>query len=167
MKSTEEILVHAVIETTKGSCEKFAYEPESGFFLLKKILPPGMVFPYDFGFIQGTKGQDGDPLDIMILSEFHSFPGCLMECRLLGGIKAEQGKKNEKKIRNDRYLAIPKVSKAYNDIATIKHLPADMIKALEDFFVNYNKEEGKVFEALGYVNAKKAIRQIRACQVTK
>lgn len=166
MKQTDEsALLKVVIETPKGSCEKFAYDKRSGFFMLKKILPPGMVFPYDFGFIPDTRGKDGDPLDILVLSEFHSFPGCMMECRLLGGIKARQGHDSKDMIRNDRYIAIPRESKSYNDIAHIDHLPAPMIRSLEDFFINYNKEEGKLFKPLGYVSSGKAWKQINACRL--
>lgn len=154
--------LRVVIETPKGSSEKFAYDPATKFFLLKKILPAGMVFPFDFGFIPGTKGADGDPLDIIIISEFHSFSGTMMDCRLLGGIKAQQSVKGGKPERNDRYIAIPSASTAYNDVADIDHLPAAMITALEDFFYNYNKAEGKLFESKGYFSVQKAIKQIDA-----
>ncbi|WP_118951580.1 inorganic diphosphatase [Taibaiella helva] len=162
MKQTSGHLVQVVIETIKGSREKYAYDQESGFFKLKKILPAGMVFPYDFGFIPGTKGADGDPLDILVLSELYSFPGCLMPCRLLGAFKAKQGKKKGKMVRNDRYLAVPVASMAYNDIAAVNLLPKEMIRALEDFFIRYNQEEGKRFEPSGYIDAGQAMAQIKA-----
>src|SRR5882724_761988 len=82
--------IDVVIETPKGSAQKYDYDPSTHFFKLKKILPSGMMFPYDFGFIPGTRGEDGDPLDIIVISEFQSFPGCKMKCRVIGGIKAEQ-----------------------------------------------------------------------------
>ncbi len=88
--------VTAVIETPKGNAEKYNYDPKTKFFKLKKILPTGMVFPYDFGFIPGTEGEDGDPLDIIVISEFESFPGCMVECRIIGAIIAEQTGKKRK-----------------------------------------------------------------------
>src|ERR1700760_5120369 len=103
--------VEVVIETPKGSSQKYDYVPNTPFFKLKKILPSGTVFPYDFGFIPDTKGEDGDPLDIIVISEFNSFPGIMIKCRIIGGIKAEQSTKDAKKmIRNDRFIAIPKCS---------------------------------------------------------
>ncbi|WP_431209985.1 inorganic diphosphatase [Puia sp. P3] len=82
--------INVVIETPKGSAQKYDFEPGERFFKLKKILPSGMVFPYDFGFIPNTEGEDGDPLDVIVISEFHSLPGIMMKCRVLGGICAEQ-----------------------------------------------------------------------------
>jgi inorganic pyrophosphatase len=68
-----------VIETPRGSAEKFAFDPEHQSFALKRVLPIGMVFPFDFGFVPGTKADDGDPVDVVVLSEFKSVPGCLVE----------------------------------------------------------------------------------------
>jgi inorganic pyrophosphatase len=63
-----------VIETPKGSCAKYKYDPKRKRFALTKTLPLGMHFPYDFGFIPRTEGEDGDPLDAMILSEIPFSP---------------------------------------------------------------------------------------------
>ena len=147
-----------VIETPKGSSEKYDYDPVSRFFVLNKILPAGMVFPYDFGFILGTKGEDGDPLDVLVISEFKSFPGCLIKCRLLGAIKAQQKEKDGSIIRNDRYIAVPVMSKAYKGIDAISSLA---IRELEHFFVTYNEAEGKEFVPLGYIEAAPAYEQIK------
>ena len=87
-------LITVIVETPKGSAEKFDYEPKYKVFKLNKVMPSGMVFPYDFGFIPDTKGEDGDPLDVLVLSEFKTFPGCMMDCRLLGAIVASQTEKS-------------------------------------------------------------------------
>jgi inorganic pyrophosphatase len=85
-----------IIESPKGSREKYKFDETKNLFRLHKVLPAALVFPFPFGFIPGTKGQDGDPLDVFVLGEFAGFPGCLMDCRMIGCITAEQG--NEKKI---------------------------------------------------------------------
>ena len=82
--------INAVIETPKNSGIKYTFDPETGLFKLSKILPEGLVFPLHFGFIPSTKGEDGDPLDVLILMDEPSYPGCLLECRLVGTIEAEQ-----------------------------------------------------------------------------
>ena len=150
--------VDVVIETPKGSAQKYDYDPESHFFKLKKILPSGMVFPYDFGFIPDTKGEDGDPLDVIVISEFCSFPGIMIKCRIIGGIKAEQSEEKGKKklIRNDRFLAIPKCSNIFEKIKTAKDLPDNIFKELEQFFIDYNRIEGKEFKAMKKMDAKEA-----------
>jgi inorganic pyrophosphatase len=147
-----------VIETPKGSTEKYDFDPKSHFFKLKKILPSGMVFPYDFGFIPKTKGEDGDPLDVIVISEFKSFPGILIECRIIGGFKAEQSEEpgKNKMIRNDRFLAIPVCSNIFEKIKSINDLPDKTLKELEDFFINYNRIEDKKFKVIKILDAKEA-----------
>src|SRR5689334_8821768 len=121
--------ITAIIETPKGSAEKYSYDAKTKFFKLKKILPAGMVFPFDFGFIPDTKGGDGDPLDVILLSEFHSFPGCAVECRIIGAITAEQTEK-KKKMRNDRFLAIPVHATLFKKIGSIEDLPKEIMDEL-------------------------------------
>jgi inorganic pyrophosphatase len=152
-----------VIETPKGSTEKYSYVPHTPFFKLKKILPSGMVFPYDFGFIPNSKGDDGDPLDVIVISEFKSFPGIIITCRIIGGIKAEQSedKDSKKMIRNDRFLAIPKCSNIFQDVREVKDLPKQTMDQLQEFFVDYNKLEGKKFHVLKMLDAKDAREQIK------
>src|SRR5688572_15323925 len=108
-----------VIETPKGSREKYYYDADLSHYKLKKLLPLGMVFPYDFGFIPGTKGEDGDPLDAMIISEFDSFPGCHIDCRLIGALRAEQIEKR-KKLRNDRFFFVPVDSVLHSQVKSIR-----------------------------------------------
>ncbi|MGN6353764.1 MAG: inorganic diphosphatase [Parafilimonas sp.] len=71
--------ITAIVETPRGSNAKYNYDEQHSGFKLKKLLPAGMVFPFDFGFIPSTKGGDGDPLDVIIISEIKSFPGCIMD----------------------------------------------------------------------------------------
>ena len=155
--------VDVVIETPKGSAQKYDYDPESHFFKLSKILPAGMVFPYDFGFVPHTKGEDGDPLDVIVISEFCSFPGCMIKCRIIGGIKAEQSEEKGKKkmIRNDRFLAIPKCSAIFDKVKSIEDLPDTIVDQLEDFFIDYNKIEGKEFKALKKLDSKEAGKMVQ------
>jgi inorganic pyrophosphatase len=153
--------ITAIIETPKGSAEKYSYDIKTKFFKLKKILPAGMVFPFDFGFIPDTKGGDGDPLDIILLSEFRSFPGCAVECRIIGAITAEQSEK-KKKVRNDRFLAIPEQGTLFKKVESIEDLPKEIMDELEQFFKNYNEIEGKVFTPLKRLDAKEAVKLLKS-----
>src|SRR5487761_874070 len=101
----DERTIQVVIETPKGSRNKYAFNTEDRVFELKKVLPAGMTFPYDFGFVPSTKADDGDPVDVLVLMDEPAFPGCLLKCRLIGVIEGEQGKKKESE-RNDRIVAI-------------------------------------------------------------
>src|SRR5579864_9067070 len=95
----------AIIETPKGSRNKFDYDPDSNLFMLGGLLPEGMMFPFDFGFIPSTLGEDGDPLDIMVLMDAPAHVGCLIEVRIIGVINAEQTQAGKTQT-NDRLLGV-------------------------------------------------------------
>src|SRR5689334_25279777 len=104
--------INVIVETPKGSHFKYKYDPESKNFIVYKALPEGLTFPYDFGFIPKTKGEDGDPLDILVFSEYSFLHKTTLACKILGAIKAEQSKdenKKQKLIRNDRILVTPEI----------------------------------------------------------
>lgn len=153
--------ITVIVETPKGSAEKFDYEPEFKAFKLKKVMPSGMVFPYDFGFVPNTKGEDGDPLDVLILSEFKTFPGCLIDCRVIGAIAANQTEKDGATMRNDRFIVVPTVSHEYEGVASIEDLPVALVEEMEHFFKAYNEISGKVFEPLERVGADRAFEMIQ------
>src|SRR5215208_5652265 len=118
--------VDIVIETPKGCRNKYAYDEKSKQFRLKKILPAGTVFPFDFGFIPGTRGEDGDPLDILVIMDEPAYPGCVVECRIIGALKAEQSKKNHM-VENDRLIGVSIESHMYRDIKKIKDLDKNIL----------------------------------------
>jgi inorganic pyrophosphatase len=88
-------LLRVVVETPKGSRNKFAYDSDERIFELKKVLPAGMTFPYDFGFVPLTEADDGDPVDVLVLMDEPAFPGCVLKCRPIGVIEGEQGDKKK------------------------------------------------------------------------
>src|SRR5437868_6451260 len=124
--------LNAVIETPKGKRNKFAYDPERGLFKLKTVLPMGESFPYDFGFIPSTLGDDGDPLDVLILMDEPAFPGCLIPVRLIGVIEAEQTE-DGKTMSNDRLIAIADKCHLFQDIESLKDLNGHLLDEMEHF----------------------------------
>lgn len=139
--------LHVISETPKGSRNKYSYDKELGLFRLKKVLPAGAVFPFDFGSIPSTLGEDGDPLDVLLLMDEPAFPGCLVEARLLGVMEAAQTK-NGKTERNDRFIATARKMKGLCQPASLKGLSDDILEQIEHFFVSYNAIEGKKFRLL-------------------
>jgi inorganic pyrophosphatase len=97
--------VNAIIDTPKGSRNKFEFDDKIGMFKLGGALPVGAVFPFDFGYIPSTKGGDGDALDILILMDEPAFVGCLVPAKLIGVIEAEQTEDGQT-TRNDRLIAV-------------------------------------------------------------
>lgn len=140
--------IDVIIETPKGSRNKFKYDPATRMFKLSKVLPQGMMFPYDFGFVPSTIGADGDPIDVLVLMDEPTFPGCLLECRLIGIMEAEQEEKQQNKKRNDRLLAVATQSFLYSEITHIRELNPTLLKQIEAFFVNYQKARGIRFTVL-------------------
>src|SRR5580704_2091048 len=154
-------ICRAIIETPKGCRNKFDYDPESNLFMLGGLLPEGMMFPFDFGFIPSTLGEDGDPLDILVLMDAPAHVGCLIEVRLVGVILAEQIEDGNKET-NDRLLGVAIHSYDHEDIATIDDVGKTLLSQLEEFFVSYNKQRGKKFRITGTGGPKKAIRFLKA-----
>ncbi|WP_207494000.1 inorganic diphosphatase [Aridibaculum aurantiacum] len=111
--------IQAVIETPKNSRNKYVYDHETGGFQLKRSLPAGLVFPFDFGFVPFTLAEDGDPLDIMVLTDAPTFPGCIVKCRIIGVIKVEQEKKGEN-VRNDRIIGVHTQSRLFHSVNSWK-----------------------------------------------
>jgi inorganic pyrophosphatase len=152
-----------IIETPKGYRNKYSYDPEQGIFTLRKVLPEGMVFPHDFGFLPRTLAPDGDPIDVLLLMDVPAFPGCLVPSRLIGVMEGEQ-LDGKKKVRNDRLIAVAELSHAYKDWKKLKDLPGQFVKELEAFFVNYHGLEGKQYKLLGCKEAKVAVDLVKKSQ---
>jgi inorganic pyrophosphatase len=152
-------VIQVIIETPKGSRNKYAFDQEQRIFQLKKVLPAGMAFPYDFGFVPSTVADDGDPVDVLVLMDEPAFPGCLLRCRLIGVIEGEQGKKKQRE-RNDRVVAVEEENHSYAHVKHIKDLGDEFVEELEEFFINYHDLSGKkycVLNVRGPTEARKRI----------
>lgn len=156
----DEDIIQVVIETPKGSRNKYALDVEQKVFELTKVLPAGMVFPYDFGFIPSTLAEDGDPTDVLVLMDEPAFPGCLLKCRTIGVIEGEQGKKNKAE-RNDRIVAVEQMNHSYAHVKHVDDLGKKFVKELEEFFVHYHELTGKEYRILDVKGPKEARRRIR------
>jgi inorganic pyrophosphatase len=155
--------LNVIIETPRGSRNKYSYDPELQIFKLKKVLTLGAVFPFDFGFVPSTLGDDGDPLDVLVIMDEPAFPGCLVRARLIGNIQARQkkmGKKNS--FRNDRLIAFAEKNLTHCEVNSLGNLNAEIIDQMEHFFISYNRMEGKEFKPIGRdgsTGAKKRVQQ--------
>jgi inorganic pyrophosphatase len=159
--SDDKQLLRVVIETPKGSRNKFAFNPKEQVFELKKVLPAGMAFPYDFGFVPLTKADDGDPVDVLVLMDEPAFPGCVLSCRPIGVIEGEQGDK-KKAERNDRIVAVEKEAHSWAAIKTLDDLGKQFCLELEEFFVNYHKLSDEKYRVLGLKGPAHARKLVKA-----
>jgi inorganic pyrophosphatase len=156
-------LLQVIIETPAGSRNKFAFDEEQGVFALRKVLPAGMVFPHDFGFLPQTLAPDGDPIDVLVLMDEPAYPGCLVASRLIGVIQGEQVD-GKTKARNDRLLAVADANRMYANIRHIEDFPPKWLNELELFFVNYHNLEGRKYKLLGCKGAAAARTLIKQAQ---
>jgi inorganic pyrophosphatase len=149
-----------IIETPANSRNKYKFNQETGRMRLSKVLPEGMMFPYDFGFIPGTKGEDGDPLDVLVLADEPMFPGCEVECRLVGVIKAKQKEKGTQN-RNDRIVAVAEGSVLYAAFRELSDIEPGVLNQIEQFFTNYQKVRDIEFKVLKREGSRSALQLVQ------
>ena len=147
--------LNVIVDTPKWSRNKFKFDERHGLFKLGGVLPAGAVFPFDFGYTPSTLGEDGDPLDVLILMDEPAFVGCLVPSRLIGVIEAEQTEKGET-ARNDRLIAVAADSRTHHHVRSLEAVSENLIAEIEHFFVSYNAIKGKEFKILGRSGPKRA-----------
>lgn len=151
--------VTVVIETPKGSRNKYSYDPKAGAMRLKHVLPEGMLFPFDFGFVPSTKAEDGDPLDVLVLLDAPVISGCVIDTRLIGVLEAEQRDRSGGEwTRNDRLIAVATHARTQEDVHGFEDLRAALPDEIASFFGTYNALNGRDFRILQRSDAAAARR---------
>ena len=150
--------LNVVIETPRGSRNKYDYDEGTGLFRLAGVLPSGASFPFDFGFVPSTLGGDGDPLDVLVLMDEPAFTGCLVGVRLVGVVVAEQTERGGETERNDRLIGVAAESRLLRHVRALGSLSPALLKEIEHFFISYNQIKGKEFKPLGRFGPQKALK---------
>ncbi len=152
-------LVVVVIETPSRSGNKLKFDDGLGAYRLDRVLPAGMTFPFDFGFIPETLAADGDPLDAIVLLEEPAHPGCVVLGRLIGVIEAEQLERGERSWkRNDRVVAVVGGPKGHSALRSLEDVDPFRLQAIESFFENYHALDGERFRVV----ARRGVRAAEA-----
>ncbi|MCU1381420.1 MAG: Inorganic pyrophosphatase [Acidobacteria bacterium] len=154
---------YAMIETPKGSRSTFKFDEELNAFRLSNVLAAGSVFPFDFGYLPGTRGEDGDPLDVLVLLDSPTPMGCLVEVRLLGVIKAQQTDEG-RRVRNDRLIAAAVKSPSHGHLRALSDVAGSVLEEIEHFFSAYNAYEERPFKILGRGGPAAAARLLAAAR---
>jgi inorganic pyrophosphatase len=141
--------LNVIVETPKGSRNKYKYDPQHNQFELHRVLPRGMFFPFDFGFVPSTVGEDGDPLDVLVLMDEPVVPGCRVPCRLIGVVEAEQTEVTGEVVRNDRLIAVATHSHDHKDLHSLKEIHDHFVTDVANFFGTYHRLEGGDFRVIG------------------
>lgn len=152
--------IHMIVETPRGTRHKYALNEEVGIIEYSRTLPAGMAWPCDFGFIPQTHAEDGDPLDVALLIEEGTFPGCLVQARLVGMIGfVKNGDEN------NRLLAVPITKKGagshWEEVRDLDDLSDRTIREIEGFLTQYNEFEGAKIELTGHHNRDVALAAVK------
>jgi inorganic pyrophosphatase len=152
-------LVNAVIEIPLEGISKYEYDKELHVFRLDRNLFSPVHYPGDYGFIPSTLGDDGDPLDVLVLVDTPSFPGCVQEVRPIGVLEMiDQGQGDEK------ILAVGEGNPRYNDVWNVSEVYPHMLKEITHFFSIYKDLEGKSVQVNGWKDATAAREIIMRAQ---
>lgn len=153
--SVPEVL-YAVIEIPKGSRNKYEYDKDMEAFALDRVLYSPFHYPAEYGIIPQTLWDDGDPMDIIVLMDQPTFPGCVIETRPIGIMRMIDGEDSD-----DKILGVPINDPRFKDINDIDDVPKHLLDEIEHFFKEYKTLEGKTTEILGWENASNAFEAIK------
>jgi inorganic pyrophosphatase len=160
----EDGAVHVVVESPRGATVKLKYEASLGAMTVQRALPLGLAYPYDWGFVPGTRAADGDPLDAMIVWDASSFPGTVVRCRSVGMVRLEQDRKGGGgRIRNDRLLLLPVRYERGGRVGDLADLPERVRDEIAQFFLATSFFGGKNPRILGWGDAADADAALGAC----
>ena len=144
-------VINAVIEIPRGGVNKYEYDKKLHVFRLDRNLHSPVHYPGDYGFIPSTLSKDGDPLDVLVLVDDASFPGCLMDVRPIGLLDMlDQG------VPDEKILAVGKGNPRYNDVWNYSEIYPHMLREITHFFAIYKDLEGKRVEVKGWRDAARA-----------
>jgi inorganic pyrophosphatase len=155
-----ERIVNAIVETPKGSRRKYALEPDYGIIAFHELMPEGLTWPYDYGFIPQTIAPDGDPLDILIISDVPTFSGCLYPVRVIGGVREVKDGAED-----DRLIAVPLpspgASQTTDDWYSIENVPPSIAAEIKRFLFEYSHRQGHPIEIKGTYGPEQAMDAIK------
>ena len=138
-------IVNAVIEVPFGSTNKVEYDPDLALFRLDRVLYSPMHYPGDYGFIPGTHADDGDPVDVLVLMNAPTFPGCVLSVRPLGFLEMSDEKGDDQKV-----LAVPVDDPRYDMNRHLDTVSRHRLREIEHFFNIYKELEGKATRVEGW-----------------
>jgi inorganic pyrophosphatase len=145
--------VHCLVEIPKGSRNKYTWDEELGGIKLDRFLFSSVVYPTDYGFIQGTRSPKGTPLDAMVCVSAPTFPGCVIPVRVIAVFRTK-----DEAGQDDKLLCVPFEDPNWSHMETLDDLPGQLRQEIEHFFSIYKVPEGKEVEIHGWENRDVAVR---------
>jgi inorganic pyrophosphatase len=146
------------VEIPRGSKNKYEWDEALGGVALSRVLYQSVAYPAEYGFIPGTIAEDGDALDVVILIDQPTFPGCYIKVRPIGILRLRQEGE-----RDDKVLCVPVADPLYAQTHDIEDVPAHRLIEIQHFFATYTELEGREVEVGEWENAAAAIAEIDEC----
>lgn len=157
--SDERASVLAFIEIPRGSRNKYEFDERSGRFFLDRVLYSSVHYPTDYGYIPETLAEDGDPLDVLVLVQEPTFPGCVIPARLLGGLDMHDEKGSDFKV-----LAVPMGDPRFDHMHSLRDIGDHWLREIETFFDTYKLLEPKQTQVLGWHDVAETIETVARCR---
>ena len=146
------------VEIPKGNKNKYEVDHETGRIRLDRTLFTSTAYPADYGFIEGTLGQDGDPLDALVMVSEPTFPGCLIRCRAIAMFRM-----TDEAGGDDKVLCVPASDHRRDHLRDITDVREYLLLEIEHFFTVYKDlEPGKSVEGATWVGVEEAEAEVRA-----
>lgn len=141
-------LVNGIIEIPQNTRAKYELDKKSGLLMMDRVIYSSMYYPANYGFIPKTYCDDGDPLDILVLSQIEIVPMCIVSAKVIGAMRMlDNGEKD------DKIIAVAENDMSVNHYNDISELPNYFIKEMQNFFEDYKKLENKTVEVEDFQNA--------------
>jgi len=153
-------IVEAIIEIPMGTMNKYEIDKEKNRIKLNRVLYSKMTYPAEYGFIDNTLAEDNDPLDILVLATTKTFPGCVVDARVIGYLDMIDSGEHDQKI-----ISVVDADPRFEDLNDLKDIKDLQLKEIKLFFTNYKiLEPGHHVEVLDYHNKSEAIELIGKCK---
>jgi len=150
--------IEVFIEIPRGSRNKYEYDHSAGCLRLDRVLFSSVHYPTDYGFVVGTRGPDGDPLDALVLTEEPTFPGCRLLARPIGVLRMRDQQELDHKV-----LAVPVADPRFDGVNDLTDLQKHWLREIENFFNTYKVLESKETWMEGWGDGAEARRLLRSC----
>jgi len=153
-------IIEAIIEIPMGTQNKYEVDKEKNRIKLNRVLYSKMTYPAEYGFIEKTLAEDGDPLDILVLATTQTFPGCIVDARVVGYLDMYDSGERDQKI-----IGVVDADPRFDDINDIEDIKDLQLREIKLFFQNYKiLEPGHHVKVMDYHNKKEAIALIESCR---
>jgi len=152
-------VVECIIEIPMGTKNKFEVNKKTGKIKLDRVLYSALTYPGEYGYIENTLSLDGDPLDILVISSYPTFPGCIVDARVIGYLEVKDNFEGDEKI-----IAVVDKDPRFDHINDLTDINEHLQAEIKDFFQNYKTLQKIKVETKSFHNKEKALNLIKECK---